>query len=222
MDGPQFTEAPAPGVASAGPLPAYRAKLAAGELGTDPAQRWPPSGCRRCGRGCAATTPPAGAGGRAALPPAAPQAGGGADEDRPNGLYLVGEVGRGKSMLMDLFFAAAEVRAEAAHPLPRFMQEAHARMHRLEAREPGRRRPDPAAGRPHRGRGGAALLRRVPGQRHRRRDDPRPAVRGAVRARRGGGRDLQHAARRPVRGQARARRLPAVHRAASSSIWTCW
>ena len=40
----------------------------------------------------------------------------------------------------------------------------------------------------------AALLRRVPRHRHRRRDDPRPAVHAAVRTGRGGGGDLERRA----------------------------
>jgi len=53
----------------------------------------------------------------------------GAPEDRPNGLYLVGEVGRGKSMLMDLFFAEAEIPRKRRLHFHHFMQEAHARIH---------------------------------------------------------------------------------------------
>ncbi len=41
----------------------------------------------------------------------------------------------------------------------------------------------------------AALLRRIPRHRHRRRDDPRAVVQAAVRARRGGGGDLERASR---------------------------
>ena len=36
----------------------------------------------------------------------------------PKGIYIYGDVGRGKTMLMDLFFAALDSEGQAAHPLP--------------------------------------------------------------------------------------------------------
>ena len=53
----------------------------------------------------------------------------GANADRLNGLYLVGEVGRGKSMMMDLFFASAQVARKRRIHFHRFMQDAHRRVH---------------------------------------------------------------------------------------------
>jgi len=56
--------------------------------------------------------------------------------DQPKGLYIVGEVGRGKSMLMDLFFAAADVRRKQRIHFHRFMQNVHARFHAFRQANP--------------------------------------------------------------------------------------
>lgn len=116
--------------AGQGPLAAYRAKLAAGELTADPAQALAAERLQALWKKLRGYDP---------LPLEEPGLLArlfgrrkGADdipEDRPHGLYLVGEVGRGKSMLMDLFFAAAEVGRKRRIHFHRFMQDAHARIH---------------------------------------------------------------------------------------------
>ncbi len=123
---------PDPATLAAGPLPAYRALLAKGELSPDPSQGMAAERLQALWlrlRGYDPDPRPAEA--RQSLlarflrrKPAEE-----ADEARPNGLYLVGAVGRGKSMLMDLFFAAAEVKRRKRIHFHRFMQDAHARIH---------------------------------------------------------------------------------------------
>ncbi len=117
-----------------GPLPAYRAMIANASLAADPAQA---NAVERLQdlwerlRG---------------YDPAPPQPTGlfswltrrrySSEEYVPTGLYLVGEVGRGKSMLMDLFFETADVPRKQRIHFHRFIQSAHARIHALKKAHP--------------------------------------------------------------------------------------
>ncbi len=121
-----------------GPLPAYRAKVAAGELAPDASQQLAAERLQALWarlRGYDPPPRPANGGGLLGrLLRRKPTDEGG--EDRADGLYLVGEVGRGKSMLMDLFFAAADVARKRRIHFHRFMHEAHARIHAWRQADP--------------------------------------------------------------------------------------
>jgi cell division protein ZapE len=107
--------------ASNGPLAAYNARLASGDLTLDPAQEgaarrldalWRRLEARPAGRGVL----------RRLF---------GEKTELPKGLYLWGPVGRGKTMLMDLFFEnASEPRRRRVH-FAAFMLEVHSRLHGL-------------------------------------------------------------------------------------------
>ena len=146
--------AAAPGTRDAhpeGPLHAYRARVAAGVLRPDPAQELAAETLQDLWRRLRGYDPP--------LPGAAPAAerpsgllsrlfrrrpaGEAAAPDGPGGLYLVGEVGRGKSMLMDLFFACAEVRRKRRIHFHQFMQQCHQRIHAWRKANPGEADPIP-------------------------------------------------------------------------------
>ena len=49
----------------------------------------------------------------------------------PQGLYIYGDVGRGKTMLMDLFFAASEVNRKRRVHFHEFTADVHERVDRL-------------------------------------------------------------------------------------------
>ncbi|MCK8784227.1 cell division protein ZapE [Roseomonas sp. NAR14] len=147
--GPAPADQAAPGAAPAvppneGPLPVYRARLAAGLLRPDPAQELAAETLQdlwRRLRGYDPQTEPPAQGGliarffRRKPVEEAP--------DAPQGLYLVGEVGRGKSMLMDLFFDCAEVARKRRIHFHQFMQECHGRIHRWKQAHPGDSDPIP-------------------------------------------------------------------------------
>ena len=91
----------------------YAAKVAAGELTPDPAQEAVLPEFERIRAALAVPV-------KRGLFRKAPEP--------PKGLYLWGGVGRGKSMLMDLFVASLDVPARRVH-FHAFMQEIHAAMH---------------------------------------------------------------------------------------------
>jgi cell division protein ZapE len=135
---------PAPAVAR-GPLRAYRAMLAEGALEPDPSQRMAAERLQTLWEQLRGYDPPPlpdNTGGSLfarLLRSRTPDPASGA----PRGVYLVGEVGRGKSMIMDLFFAAAEVTRKKRIHFHRFMQEAHARLHAWKSANPGGTDPIP-------------------------------------------------------------------------------
>ena len=130
---------------SAGPLPAYRARVARGELASDPSQALAIERLQLLWVNLRGYDPQPTPAARAGLlkrflrrKPIE-----GADDPRPHGLYLVGEVGRGKSMLMDLFFAAADVGRKRRLHFHQFMQESHRRIFAWRKANPGEADPIP-------------------------------------------------------------------------------
>jgi cell division protein ZapE len=121
--------------AQRGPLPAFRAMVAAGELAPDSSQELVATRLHTLWTRLRGYDPaPRPANGNTLFSrllrrndPA---------EDQPNGLYIVGEVGRGKSMLMDLFLAAADVRRKQRIHFHRFMQTVHSRFHAFKRANP--------------------------------------------------------------------------------------
>jgi cell division protein ZapE len=114
-----------------GPLARYRAWRAHGQILHDPAQELAAMKLQSLARALAEYRPREGEGGwRARLglveEPAPP----------PIGLYIFGKVGRGKSMLMDMFFDCAALPKKRRVHFYAFMQEIHARIHARRA-EPG-------------------------------------------------------------------------------------
>jgi cell division protein ZapE len=119
---------PTPSVTQTGPLPVYQEMITNGSLAADPAQAMAVDRLQDLWERL-----------RDYDPEPSPAAGGGllsrlmrrrhAEEYVPTGLYLVGEVGRGKSMLMDLFFDTADVPRKQRIHFHRFIQNVHHRIH---------------------------------------------------------------------------------------------
>ena len=127
---PADIAAPHPATPS-GPAALYRERCAAGAISSDPVQAKAVARLDELHRALASHAPAA-RGWLARLGLA-----GGAEP--PKGLYIWGPVGRGKSMLMDLFFAAAPVAKKRRVHFHAFMLEVHDRMEverRRKSRQP--------------------------------------------------------------------------------------
>ena len=112
------------GAAGEGPLALYRARLHAGDLIADPSQRLAVDKLQSLWRALADYKPNNGEQGWRARLGLAP-----ASEPPPMGLYLFGGVGRGKSMLMDMFYATAPVAKKRRVHFYAFMLEVHELLH---------------------------------------------------------------------------------------------
>jgi cell division protein ZapE len=132
---------PAPGFG--GPLAAYRALVQGGTLSADDAQRLAIERLQDLWIKLRGYDPPPRPQGFSLSRLLRRRPTEGAPEDRPNGLYLVGDVGRGKSMLMDLFFGQIAMPRKRRIHFHHFMQEAHARIHAWKQANPGGQDPIP-------------------------------------------------------------------------------
>ena len=118
-----------PDLSGQSPLSLYRAKLAAGELRPDPAQALAAEKLETLSRALRDYEPKSGPGFWRVHLGFARNFGLSSAGAPPMGLYLVGNVGTGKSMLMDLFFATAPVAKKRRVHFHAFMLEVHARLH---------------------------------------------------------------------------------------------
>ncbi len=130
-----------------GPLSSYRAEIAAGRLRPDPVQERVARRLDALAAALADYRPAAADGWRSWLEfglGLVPGLGRRAPAP-PRGLYLHGGVGRGKSMLMDMFFAATEVPGGAKRRIHfhAFMLEVHARLHDWRRRTRDSKEQDP-------------------------------------------------------------------------------
>lgn len=108
------------------PLTLYRARVARGDLRSDPVQALAVEKLESLFRALRGYQPAAGPTGWKARFGLARRV----EEPTPSvGLYLYGPVGRGKSMLMDLFFSTVPVQAKRRTHFQEFMRDFHAEVH---------------------------------------------------------------------------------------------
>lgn len=108
-----------------GPLPLYRARQAKGQLKPDPAQALAAEKLQSL-HNALLHYRPAGKGSWLERLGLARR-----DTEAPQGLYIFGAVGRGKSMLMDLFFESTRIERKRRVHFHAFMLEVHDALHRL-------------------------------------------------------------------------------------------
>ncbi len=122
-----------PAASTEGPLTAFRARIRDGALHPDPVQRLAVEKLQSLHHALTDYRPASGiAGWRARFGLSRRR------EAAPQGLYLFGGVGRGKSMLMDLFFQTAPVEHRQRVHFHQFMLDAHDFMHRWRKENAGR------------------------------------------------------------------------------------
>jgi cell division protein ZapE len=123
---------------SEGPLFTYRERLKRGEIRPDPAQELAVEKLQSLSKAIRGYRPATGQGGWLARfgfggKPARPalqwRPGDCEDSEPKQGLYIFGEVGRGKSMLMDLFFENTAVAGKRRVHFHEFMRDVHAAIH---------------------------------------------------------------------------------------------
>jgi cell division protein ZapE len=134
VPGPGFAKpAATPGVGGSGPAELYRERSGAGLIRADPAQQRAVTRLQQLHEALSGYRPRSRRGllAHLFLGDRAPAP--------PRGLYLWGPVGRGKSMLMDLFFAAAPIPRKRRVHFHAFMLDVHDRIEherRAQTREP--------------------------------------------------------------------------------------